>query len=154
MKSVYEKVMAFKKRNPGTISWRVKAHSKVIEKHLNEGEEVLYAFVGQKGLSSLEMFNTYVVAVTNKRLLLAQKRVLFGYLFISITPDMFNDLTVATGIIWGKVVIDTIKEIITLSNLSKGAVAEIETAITETIMEQKKRYVKMNQDNQTSNFGA
>ena len=100
------------------------------------------------------MFNTYVVAVTNKRLLLAQKRVLFGYLFISITPDMFNDLTVATGIIWGKVVIDTIKEIITLSNLSKGAVAEIETAITETIMEQKKRYVKMNQDNQTSNFGA
>ena len=145
-KSVYEQVVEFKRRHHGTISWRTKAHCKVIEKHLNEGEEVLYAFVGQKGLSSLEIFNTYAVVVTNKRLLLAQKRVIFGYLYVSITPDMFNDLTVSTGIVWGRVIIDTIKEIITVSNLSKGSVDEIETAITETMMKQKKEYVKIDKE--------
>ncbi len=141
--SVYEKIMAFKHRNKGGISWRVKAHSKVIEKHLNPGEEVLYAFAAQKGLSSLEIFNTYAVAVTNKRILISQKRVLFGYIFVSITPDMFNDLTVVTGLIWSKVVIDTVKEVITLSNISKDAVKEIETAITEVMMREKKKYVKV-----------
>lgn len=138
---VYEMVSQFKKKYPGTVSWRLKAHSKVVEKHLNPGEEVLYAFGAQKGLSSLEMFNTYVVAVTNKRIILAQKRVLFGYLFISITPDMFNDLTVTTGIVWAKVVIDTVKEVITMSNISKKAVDEIETSISETMMEEKRKYV-------------
>ncbi len=143
MSTVYSKLQEFKRKNPGTIAWRMKAHANVIEKHLNPGEEVLYAFVGQKGLSSLEIFNTYAVVVTNKRLLLAQKRVIFGYLYVSITPDMFNDLTVSTGIIWGKVIIDTIKEIITISNLSKNSVYEIETAITETMMTEKKKYIKI-----------
>ena len=136
-KKVYDMVSQFKKKYRGTVSWRLKAHSKVVEKHLNPGEEVLYAFCAQKGLSSLEIFNTYVVAVTNKRIILAQKRVLFGYLFISITPDMFNDLTVTTGIVWARVVIDTVKEVITMSNISKKAVDEIETSISETMMEEK-----------------
>ncbi len=146
--NIYNNLKNFKRRNPGTICWRLKAHAKVIERHLNPEEEVVYVFAAQKGLSSLEIFNTYVVAVTNKRLLLVQKRVIFGYLFISITPDMFNDLTVSTGIIWGKVIIDTIKEVITLSNLSKKAVGEIETAITETMMNEKKQYLKIEKGEQ------
>ena len=32
---VYEKVLAFKKRYPGTIAWRLKAHSKVVENLLD-----------------------------------------------------------------------------------------------------------------------
>lgn len=139
--SVYDKIMETHKRQPGGIRWRVKAHASVIENHLNPGEEVLFAFAAQKGLSSLEIFNTYAIAVTNKRIILAQKRVLFGYLFLSITPDMFNDLTVNTGIIWGRVVVDTVKEVITLSNLSKKLVDDIETAITEVMMSEKKKYV-------------
>lgn len=141
--SVYEQLLDYKKRNKGTICWRLKAHAKVIEKHLNPSEEVLYVFSAQKGLSSLEIFNTYVVAVTNKRIMLAQKRVLFGYLFLSITPDMFNDLTVSTGIIWARVIIDTVKEVITLSNISKKAADEIETQVTEMMMREKKKYVKI-----------
>lgn len=137
---VYDKVMDFKKRNPGTVCWRVKAHCKVIENHLNPGEEVLFAFAAQKGLSSLEIFNTYVVAVTNKRILLAQKRVLFGYMYVAITPDMFNDLSVSSGVIWAKVIIDTVKEVITMSNISKKGIDEIETAISETMMDEKKKY--------------
>lgn len=145
--SVYDRLVDYKSRNKGTICWRLKSHAKVIEKHLNPSEEVLYVFAAQKGLSSLELFNTYVIAVTNKRILLAQKRVLFGYLFLSITPDMFNDLTVSTGIIWAKVVIDTVKEVITLSNISKPAADEIETQVTEMMMKEKKKYVKIEKEN-------
>ena len=144
--NVYNKLLGFKKRSKGSITWRLKAHAKVIQKHLNPGEEVVYAFAGQKGYSSFEIFNTYAVVVTNKRLLLAQKRVFFGYLFLSVTPDMFNDLTISSGIIWSKVIIDTIKEVIIISNISKKAAGEIETYITETMMNEKKNYVKIEKD--------
>lgn len=146
MESVYQKLKSFKSRYPMTVAWRLKAHSKVVEKHLNPGEEVLYAFAAQKGFSTIDLFSTFAVVLTNKRIILAQKRVLFGYLFLAITPDMFNDLTVNTGIIWGKVNIDTIKETVVLSNISKSAVNEIETQITQYMMEEKKKYVKIEED--------
>ena len=146
MNNTYTRLKNYKKRFKGTICWRLKSHAKVIDKHLNPEEEVKYVFAGQKGFSSFEMFNTYVVAVTNKRIIIAQKRILFGYLLISITPDMFNDLTVSTGIIWAKVVIDTVKEVITLSNVSKKAASEIETSITEMMMREKKKYVKFEKE--------
>ena len=140
MGDTYERLLNFKKRFRGTISWRLKAHAKVIDKHLNPDEEVLYIFAAQKGLSSLELFNTYAIAVTNKRILLVQKRLLFGYMLVSITPDMFNDLTVSSGIIWGKVIIDTVKEVVTFSNVSKKAIYEIETQVTEMMMREKQKY--------------
>ena len=143
MGNVYEMIRTFKRRFRGTICWRIKAHSKVIQKHLNPDEYVLYAFAAQKGYSTFEIFNTYAVAVTNKRIVLAQKRVLFGYLFLSVTPDLFNDLTVNTGLVWSKVIIDTVKEVMTLSNISKKAAEEIETSITEMMIREKKKYVKL-----------
>lgn len=143
MKSVYEEAVKFKAKYPSTIAWRLKAHSKVIEKHLNPGEEVNYVFLAQKNYSSFDIFSTYLVVLTNKRILLAQKRVLFGYIFLAITPDMFNDITVNTGMFWGKVLIDTVKEVVVLSNISKAAVDEIETEVTEYMMREKKKYVKL-----------
>ena len=53
---------------------------------------------------------------------------------------MFNDLSVKMGLIWGKVYIDTIKEVIKLSNLQREALPEIETAITEYMMREKQKY--------------
>ena len=143
---VYEQIVEFKRKYRSTVAWRIKKHSKVIERHLNPGETVTFAFVAQGDSSSLEIFNTYAVVLTNKRILLAQKRVIFGYTFLAITPDMFNDLTVYSGIIWGKVFIDTIKETIILSNISKGALGEIETQITEYMMNEKKKYNQSGQD--------
>lgn len=143
MSDIYNMVHSHAKRYPGTIAWRKKAHIKVIEKHLNPEERVIYAFCCQKGFSSFEIFNTFAIAITNKRIILAQKRILFGYLFLSITPDMFNDFTIKTGIIWGKACIDTVKEVVVLSNLSKASVDEIETAITEYVMREKKKYMKI-----------
>ena len=69
---------------------------------------------------------------------------MFGYFFTAITPDMFNDLTVKMGIIWGKVIIDTIKEEVVLSNIQRGALDEIETNITEYMMKEKQKY-KLNE---------
>mgnify|MGYP003319667080 CR=1 FL=1 len=37
-----------------TIAWRVRQHCKVIDKHLNPNEEILYMFAGQKNDNSIE----------------------------------------------------------------------------------------------------
>lgn len=138
--SIYEQLKQFKKKYPLTISWRLKKHAKIIENHLNPNEKVLYAFAAQKNNNPFDIITTYAVVITNERILLASKRMLFGYFLVSITPDMFNDLTIKMGFIWGKVIIDTIKEEVILSNVQRKALSEIETNVTEYIMEEKKKY--------------
>jgi hypothetical protein len=123
-----------------TIAWRLKSHAKVIDKHLNSGEKILYVFPGQKSDNPFSMCNTYIFAFTNKRIILATKGLLFGYFFKSITPDMYNDLTVNKGMIWGSVTIDTIKEVIHISNVDVKALDEIETNISEIMIKHRKEY--------------
>ena len=139
-RSVYSYVKEFKKKFPLTISWRLYQNSQVIEQHLNDNEEVLYAFAAQKNDNPLDIITTCVVCLTNKRILIGQKRVVFGYFYSAITPDMFNDLSIKMGLIWGKVILDTVKEIVVLSNVQKEALLEIETKISEYMMEEKKKY--------------
>lgn len=140
MNDVYNLVKKFKAKYPLTVAWRTKQHCKIVEKHLNPGEKVEYAFTCQKGPSSLDIITSYVVVLTNQRLILATKRVVFGYFFYSITPDLYNDLEVRTGLIWGNVIIDTVKEEIVLSNIDKRALPEVETAITTFMMVNKNKY--------------
>ncbi len=137
---VYTKAKDFINRNPGTIAWRLHAHCKIAQKHINNDEEVLYAFAAQKGPSAWDMISTHVVVVTNKRLVVAQKRLIFGYFYYSITPDMFNDFTIKMGLIWGRAIIDTVKETVVLSNLSRSALQEIETVLTKYMMQKKRDY--------------
>lgn len=136
--NIYEKAKAFKKKYPMTIAWRLKKNAKIIEKYLRPNEEVLYVFVAQKNNNPFDIFATAVLALTSERLIIGRKRVVFGYFFDSITPDLFNDLKVLSGIIWGKIHIDTVKEYITLSNLDKAALPEIEKMIGTYMSEQKK----------------
>ncbi len=130
MNSVYKLAKRFKNKYFGTIAFRIKAHSQVIEEHLNEGEKVLYVFCGQKGFSHKEIFSTCVVALTSERIIIATKRVLWGYFLTTVTPELFNDLKVQSGLIFGRVIIDTAKELIIVSNLGKGSLKEVETAIS------------------------
>ena len=141
---VYKKVLKFKKKYPSTVTWRLRQHADVVERHLNPGEEVFYVFAAQKNDNPLNIIETGVVALTSKRILIGRKRLLFGYFLDSITPDMFNDLKVQGGLIWGKVYIDTIKEFVTLSNIANDALTEIETAISDYMTEAKKEYAKEN----------
>ena len=138
--SIYSEVLRFKKKYSGTIAFRLKRHCEIMENHLNPDEKVIYVFTGQKNYRSIAIPNTFVVALTNKRLLFARKRVIFGYFFYAVTPDMFNDLKVNSGIIWGKIIIDTVKEIAIINNIDKAALNEIETVITEYMMKEKKKY--------------
>ncbi len=142
MSKCYEMVARFKSKYPTTVAFRIKQHCRIIEEHLNPGEEVLYAFAAQKNDSPIQLFNTNVIALTNKRIMVATKRVVWGYFFISITPDMFNDITIYKGLIWGKVTIDTIKEEVVLSNISPKALPEIESIVSEYMMTEKKKYAQ------------
>lgn len=140
MALVYEQVLNFKAKYPFTIGWRLSRNASVVERHLNSDETPLYSFIAQKNDNPFNIFGSAVVTLTDKRILIGRKRVVFGYFLNSITPDMFNDLKVSSGVIWGKVYIDTIKEFVTLSNISKDALAEIESQISSYMMEQKKNY--------------
>ena len=53
---------------------------------------------------------------------------------------MFNDLTLKMGLFWGKVVIDTVKETVTLTFISKKALREIETVLSKYMMQEKRQY--------------
>ena len=136
-KILEEQLARFKSKYPLTIGWRLNKNSRVLLEHLHDDEVIKYAFYAQKNKSSLDVTSTGIVAVTNKRLLIARDRVVIGYFFDSITPEMFNDLKVRSGVIWGKIIIDTIKEIVILSNISKSALVEIEEEITSAMMELK-----------------
>lgn len=142
MGKVYEQVLKFKEKYPMTVGWRLKLNSSVVEKHLNPDEVPLYSFIAQKNDNPFNILGSAVVTLTNKRILIGRKRVVFGYFLNAITPDMFNDLKISSGIIWGKVYIDTVKEFVTLSNVSKEALVEIETEISSYMMEEKKKYAR------------
>ncbi len=142
MNGVYDIVKAFKKRYPLTICHRLRAHSKVVEKHLNPGETVSYAFAGQKNEKLFDIFDTAIVAVTNHRILVVQKKVFFGYSLNSITPDLYNDTKIKAGLLFGVIEIDTVKEKLVFSDLSKSALPEIETEISSFMIEAKQRYVE------------
>lgn len=128
---------SFKSKYPLTIGWRLKKHSKLLLEHLHDDEVIRYAFYAQKNNSSLDVTSTGIIAVTNKRLVIARDRVVIGYFFDSITADMFNDLKVRSSIIWGKIIIDTINELVILSNISKSALQEIEEEVTSAMLELK-----------------
>jgi len=139
MNNCYSLMQEFMKKYSMTIAWRLKKHCKVIDKHLNSDEKILYMFAGQKNDRPIDIFNTYVIAFTDKRIILATKRVVFGYFFKSITPDMYNDLTIHRGLIWGSIILDTVKEVITITNVDINALDDIETNISNIMLNQKKQ---------------
>ena len=140
MKSAYEFALEYKRKHPMTIGWRIKQNASVVDHHINSDEQVLYAFIGQKNNNPFNLWSSAVVAITNKRILIGRKRVVIGYFLNSITPDMFNDLKITSGVIWGKIYIDTIKEFVIISHLAKDSLDEIENAISGYMMEVKQMY--------------
>ena len=140
MKTVYDFVCEFQKKYPGSVTWwRNKKHCKVIEKYLNPGETVTFAFAAQKTNKPIDFF-THVFALTNKRILIGRKRVFFGHFLSSVTPDLFNDLEVYRGLFWGQIRIDTVKELIEFSGISKKGLDEIETHVSDFVIREKRRY--------------
>jgi len=146
MGEITNRIMEFRNKYTGGVAWRVKKHAQVLEEYINPDEKVLYAFCGQKNEKFNEIFNTYAIAVTNKRIIMGRKRLMFGSFFSTITPDLYNDMQIYRGLIWGKITIDTVKEIVVLTNLPKKSLDEIETTISEFMMEAKKKYKNEQKD--------
>ena len=48
-------------------------------------------------------------------------------------------MQVNAGIIWGTITIDTMKEVVHFSNISKKALPEIQTTINSYMLEEKKK---------------
>ncbi len=144
MSKVEELVEKYRKKFPGTVCFRWRKHSQVVQNYVNPSEEVLYAFCGQKNDRWYDFFTSCVVVLTNKRILIGQKRVVFGSFYTQVTPDMYNDLKIYEGLFWGKINIDTIKEHIIISNLSKASLDEIETHVSELMMREKQKYPEQN----------
>ena len=122
---IVDEAKRFKAKYSLTVAWRIRKNASVIEKYISPDEKVLYTFIGQKSESLLDMFSTAVITLTNRRIIIGRKRLLFGYFLDSVTPNMMNDVKVLTRIIWGKVQIDTINELIVLSHIDKKAMVEI-----------------------------
>jgi len=137
---IYQQIMAFKRKYPKTVAWRLRKHCAVLAMHLDPDEKILYAFTGQKNDNPLDFTNTNAIVLTDRRLIMACKRLVFGYFLTSITPDMYNDMEVAGGIIWGTLTIDTVKEVVVLSDIQKEAMPEIENTISEYMENAKKQY--------------
>ena len=137
---VYSLALRFRRKYFGTIAFRLYAHSTVLVNHINPDEKLLYVFCGQKGYSNREIFSTCVVALTNERIMIATKRVLWGYFLTTVTPDLFNDLKVQSGMFFGRVIIDTAREKIIISNLSKSSLREVETAISTYMNKEKSKF--------------
>ena len=98
---VYNLVCRFKRKYPMTISFFMKRHSIVANIIIDKDEQVIYAFCGQKNDTNGMIFDTCVVVVTNRRLIIGQKRLLWGYQITTITPELFNDLKISAEIFLG-----------------------------------------------------
>lgn len=146
MSDTVSMIKQFQKKYPKTVAWRLRKNAAIVEKYLNSDEKIEYIFAAQKNDNPFDVTSTCVVALTNKRILIGRKRVLFGYFVDSVTPDLFNDLKILSGIIWGKVHIDTVKEFITLSNIDKRALPEIESRISGFMMEAKQKYANQKEE--------
>ena len=135
----YHLVCRFKRKYPMTIAHFLKRHSKVAQSIVDKDEQILYAFCGQKNDSYMVLFDSCVVVVTNKRLIIGQKRLLWGYQITTVTPELFNDLKIYSGLLWGKIEIDTVKEIIYVSNLDKKSLDEIENNVNSIMLKNKRK---------------
>lgn len=135
---IYILAKKFKEKFFGTVAFRIKAHSNVIQEHINKDEKLLYVFCGQRGHSNYEIFSSCIIVLTDKRILVGTKRVLFGYFYTSVSLKWFNDLKIQSGVLWGKIIIDTAKEVLVISNLAKGSLYEIENAISNVVAKYRK----------------
>ena len=142
MSNVYLKVKEWKNRFPKTVVFRLAKHAKIVEQHLHSDEEIKYVFCGQKNYNSYMINKSCVVAVTNERLLIGQKRLLWGYFFTTITPDQYNDFKVIRNMIWSDIMIDSLDQEIYLSNIDPDGAIDIQKNVTKIMMEEKKKYAK------------
>jgi hypothetical protein len=83
---------------------------KIIEANLLPGEDVHMVFVGLHNFISATKHNeNFAFAISDRRILMGQHKIL-NNTFQAILLDHLNDITLNTGIVYGTICFDTIKE--------------------------------------------
>jgi hypothetical protein len=96
-------------------------HFEIIEKNLGNDENVLFAFIGLHNYVSISKHdNNFAYAVTNKRILLGQKKVI-GEVFQSIALNKINDITFQSGVAYGVITVDAQTEVFNVAVLKSQA---------------------------------
>lgn len=133
--------------------WGIK-HFKIITDNMMEDEEVIFPFIGLHNFISVSNHDSnYAYAVTNKRILMGQKTVL-GENFQSVNWDNINDISFTAGPLFGKVTIDTFKEVFNVG-LDKDSAKKINNKIHdvfESVKKQKDVQDALQSENQTDPY--
>lgn len=92
-----------------TKGWALK-HFSLVEKSLMDDEEVVMAFIGLHNyISTTKHDSNYAYAITNKRVIIGQKK-LIGESIKLVMRKHLNDINLNSGMVFGVITFDTIKE--------------------------------------------
>lgn len=117
-------------------AWTIK-HFSVVEKQLLPNEEVKSCFMGRHNFISLtKNENFYAYAITDTRIIIAQKKIV-GENVIIVSLKNLNDVTLKTGLMWGTLKFDTIKETFNVGVPSNTA-RRIHDMVSNALFESKK----------------
>lgn len=130
-------VRNFLAKYPRTLAFRKNQHLKVAKEAVDDDEKVLYAFIAQKNRKDYIPI-TAICMLTDKRIIIVSKNLFFGSKATIIGLDLFNDIHYKSGLIFGRIVIDTVKEEVVFRFLDKNSLSEI----AEIIFEITQRYKK------------
>lgn len=102
---IYEKVMEFKNKFSGVPATRLERHAEVAMKSLAEGENVLHVYCGLD-----EFYRTQIVVVTDRRVIVARKKLLFGSRISSIDRDKVCNIHNRRSLLWNDIFFNTLTE--------------------------------------------
>lgn len=90
--------------------WGIK-HFDIVAQQLLPDETVDLTFIGLHNyVSATKHDQNYAYAVTNKRLVFAQKKTLSGETIKTVSLDRINDITFQSGMLFGVITVDTPQE--------------------------------------------
>lgn len=113
-------------------NWGVK-HFQVAENSLMSGEEVIMTFIGLHNYKSTTKHDGhFAYAITNKRIIMAQKNTLSGEKLQTVYLDNINDITFISGVLLGVMTIDTTREKFNVG-LDKQSAQKINMKVHEII---------------------
>lgn len=133
--------------------WGIK-HFKIIENNLMDNEKVHMTFIGLHNyISATKHNNNFAYAITNKRIMLAQKNTIAGENFQTISLKNINDITLQSGIVYAIITVDTIKETFNIA-LNKVSGKAINSKIHEVLDEIDNDKNKNSQSNSNTSFSV
>ena len=121
-------------------------HFNLISDQLNSDEYVIFCFVGLHNyISSTKHDNNYAYALTNKRLIVAQQKMI-GNNVQSIILDNLNNISKKRGMLLGTLTIDTLGKVLNVA-VDKDTVDRISDSLNEIIYNLKRRNISATNSN-------